>query len=134
VTPSAGGEVVAPVELPHGAKVIRVGWYYGASAADEAGELHLEANDLTGSHADMTLLFSQACADDPCPARVDTSISPNTINNTTRHYGLWLRDNSGAEDLTTYKVVITYKIGAPGPASGRTLPGATFTGRMRSHN
>jgi hypothetical protein len=133
-TPTGGSEMVAPVELPHGARVVSVRWFYDENAAVENAELHLEANNLTGDHADMALLLSDACATTPCPPTVDTSISPNTINNRTRHYGLWLDDLSDTGDVTTYKVVITYRVGAPGPAASRPLPGATFTGRVSNHN
>ena len=133
-TPLAGSEMVAPVELPHNARVVRVSWFYDESATEDAGELHLEANNLTGGHADMALLLSDICAADPCPPKVDASISPNTINNRTRHYGLWLDDAEGTGELTTYKVVITYRVGAPGPAASRPIAGATFTGRISNHN
>jgi len=134
VTPLAGSEMVAPVELPQGARVTQVRWFYDESAADDAGELHLESNLIQGGHTDMALLQSLACATEPCPPRVDSSISPNTINNRVRHYGLWLNDLGGAGDLTTRKVVILYRIGVPGPAASRPLPGATFTGpRSTNH-
>jgi hypothetical protein len=134
VTPLAGSDMVAPVNLPHGAKVVEVRWFYDPSPNAEEGELHLEANFPTGGHDDMAPLSSDACADFPCPPKVDDTITPNTINNTTRHYGLWLFDLGGTGELTTFKVVIKYEVGASGPASGRPLPGAIFAERpSRNH-
>ena len=48
--------VVAPVQLPHGATVTRVIWYYGSTAGGDA-ELHLESNDFAGGHDDMVSMF-----------------------------------------------------------------------------
>jgi hypothetical protein len=134
VTPLTGSEMVAPVNLPDDAKVVRVSWFYDESPADDQGELHLEVNFPQGGHDDMALLLSDACAASSCPPKVDTTITPNTINNKTRHYGLWLNDLGGAGELTTYKVVIRYEVGAPGPASGRPLPGATFAERRTNNH
>lgn len=134
VQPTNDNAVVAPIDLPNGARITRVRWYYDTSIAGGVGSLHLEANDRTGGHADMSTLSSVACNTAPCAPAVDTTIAPNTINNGTTHYGLWLSDASATEDLITYKIVIDYKVGRPGPASSRPLAGATFSGRIKAHN
>jgi hypothetical protein len=114
VTLATGEVAVAPVYLPQGAVVTRVTvWHEVESAFD--WDLHLEANDNVGGHDDMVILDASACAATPCSTST-TTFSPNTVNNKTRAYGLFLR-NDGASPITVFRIVISYRTSALGPAS-----------------
>ena len=105
-------EVVAPVNLPLGAVVTKVQWFHSTSTT--SGRLHLEANDLAGSHLDMAKFRNPpACATQPCRMTDSTIRRERIVAN--RHYGLWLYADSGTADA--YKVVIFYRVRRPAPAT-----------------
>lgn len=110
----SGETAVAPVYLPQGAIVTRVTVWHETTAASD-WNLHLEANTSDGDHDDMVNFSASACAATPCSTST-TSVSPNTVNNKTRSYGLFLSNGSGST-ITVYRVVIVYKTRALGPAS-----------------
>ena len=101
---------VAPVYLPQGAVVTRVTVWHGAGAAN-SWLLHLEQSDNVGDHVDMVVMNAAACAAAPCTTSTIT-VSPNTVNNTTRSHGIMLRNTSGGE-IRAYRVVITYRTSTP---------------------
>ncbi len=119
----ASDSVVAAVNLPQGAVVTKVAVWTGTTAGGDF-DLHLEANNLTGGHADMTVLSPIACPAKPCVAST-TNIRPNTINNAKKAYGIWIGDNGGGS--TVYRVVVTYKTSGVGPVSG-VPAGASWSG------
>lgn len=130
VTVSTAESAVAPVYLPHGAVVTKVTVWH-ETGADDDWNIHLEANGNTGGHADMVNLAASACAATPCSTST-TAVSPNTVNNKKRSYGLWLSNNIGS-GITVYRVVITYRTSALGPAAA--LPrGAQFAGPASDSN
>lgn len=109
-----GEAAVAPVYLPHGAVVTKVTVWHETGALDD-WDIHLEANNNGGGHSDMVNFGASACASTPCSTST-TTVSPNTVNNKMRSYGLWLSNNIGS-DITVYRVVITYRTSALGPAA-----------------
>jgi len=122
---AAGGDAVAPVDLPQGAIVTKVALIYAPTGADNDITIHLESTLFGGSgsgiHDDMVQLGSLAsCVGIPC-TRYTTTVSPNQIDNSTRVYGIWLSNNSGGT-VTVYAVRITYTMTRVGPA-GRSLTG-----------
>jgi len=107
-TGPTGSAVVAPVYLPDGSVVTRVGWHHGIAATPSIGLLHLEANEARATdHVDMVVLNSADCSSEPCAPVQTTDIASAGIDNVNRHYGIWIGDIA-ADDLKTYKVVIEY--------------------------
>ena len=126
------GDAVAPIDLPQGAVVTQVSLVYAPTASDGDITLHLESNIAANGHSDMVILESAAaCVTDPCTATT-TSVSPDTINNKVRSYGLWLSNGSGGT-VIVYAVRITYTLTRVGPA-GRTVTGTRVAGTIAGHN
>ncbi|HYN37449.1 MAG TPA: hypothetical protein VEV82_10815 [Actinomycetota bacterium] len=114
---SGGGQViitapqVAPVNLPDGATVKKVQWYYDETASDD-DTLQLEVWDPgPGQESNMVNLDQPACNSLPCVSST-TGISSPVINNKTHHYVLMLFPGP-MDPVTTFKIVITYEVTVP---------------------
>jgi hypothetical protein len=128
----AGSVGVAPVYLPQGAIVTKVTVASDTLVGGQL-EIHLEAANFTGGHADMIdLTRATACVTAPCVTST-SSISPNKIDNKKKTYGIFLRNDDGSNDLTVYRVAIFYKVTVPGPASATPLAGRVG-GALSSNN
>ena len=122
-----GAEAVAPVELPSGAVVTKVVLWYAPVVTDGDLGIHLEANVAGTGHDDMVKLFAAAsCTIDPCHIGT-TVVSFKTINNVSRHYGIWAFGTSGVS-VTLYRVQVFYKTRAVGPQAAVAPAGATGVG------
>ena len=113
--PAFGGARSAPVMLPDRSVVTKVEWFYDTNTS-AGSQLQLEVWDpAPGAESNMVTLSSGACGDTPCSSST-TVISSPTINNRRKHYVVTLFP--GSEELTTFKIVITYRLGAPVPGLG----------------
>ena len=100
----------APVQLPHGATVTKLTFYWVDDSADEDGEVRLYQTDLDGS--ENTMAVAHTNGDSPnADDSEDTSIVDPTIDNSQHAYYLWLiLDDS---EIQPYGVVIEYTITEP---------------------
>ena len=109
----------ANVSLPHGARITRVRWSYDTVSTVGDATLRLEANnDLSsgGGGTDLVQLNAdEACTETPCIANdssVPTAAGVNPVNNTNRHYTLYLEATGGS--FRWSKVLVYYTARTPG--------------------
>ncbi|MBI4260459.1 MAG: hypothetical protein HY658_07825 [Actinobacteria bacterium] len=103
----------APVNLPHGARVIRVEWVHQGGAPPGTATLHLERLGASLDDQDLAVVDSVMCSETACTS-VTTAISFPVINNGKFGYGIWI-ENDSTQDFELYFVVIVYTVTTPGP-------------------
>ena len=101
----------APVNLPAGATITKVSFFWEADPTVDDTNLRLQWNDdVNSGGAEMAEAQATPCAVNPCSAS-DTSIV-NAKVSSRRVYGLEVQTEDGVRIL---KAVISYKLKAPAP-------------------